>query len=121
MLEALLMGGPLLRECVGGLYVEEFAYLLTYIEIEINEICPPFLKKRTDIIGIILKEGREIVGTLKRIPMHMSPVAMVADTYVTHYLLSAMVSLHWHCEGLGGISSGYDAPVAVGLLIIGVA
>ena len=108
------MGGPLLRECVGGLYVEEFAYLLTYIEIEINEICPPFLKKRTDIIGIILKEGREIVGTLKRIPMHMSPV-------VTHYLLSAMVSLHWHCEGLGGISSGYDAPVAVGLFIIGVA
>ena len=71
------------------LYVDEFAHFGTYLSVEIVKEGPLLLKKRPDVVGIILKERRLAVGAHQRVPVYVAPVAVVAYAHILHEAL-------WH-------------------------
>ena len=86
------------------------------VEVEVEEEGVLFLKKGSQVVGIKLEEGRLAVGRHQRVPVQMSPVAMVRDTNVAHGAFRAVVSFNGHGERLRTVGRGNDTSVAVGLL-----
>lgn len=101
------------------LNIRQFANLLAYFLVEIDQkrIFP--FKERADVVCVILKKGTLAIGTLQSVPMHPSPLVVVADAQVFHEL--CIVVLHRDGKGLRTIGSGNHAAVAKGLLLVRVA
>ena len=59
--------------------IQEFAEFVGDGHIEVEQVLPPLLKERTDIIYIIIKERTVAIGTHQGIPVQVAPVAVVAD------------------------------------------
>lgn len=97
-------------------HVEQLAHGVHDVEVEVEEEGVPFLKKGSQIVGIKLEEGCLAVCRHQRVPVQMSPVAMVRDTNIAHGAFRAVVSFYGHGERLRSIGRGNDAAVAVGLL-----
>ena len=62
--------------------IDQIAHFLADGLVEVEEKLPFLFKERTDIILIIIKEGRLSIGTLQGVPMQMPPVAVIADADV---------------------------------------
>ena len=65
-----------------GLYVEQFAHLLTDGLVIVEQELPARLKKGTQVVLVILEEGRLTVGRLQGVPVQVAPLAVVADADV---------------------------------------
>ena len=99
-----------------GLDVQQVADATGDFKIEVEEVGPPLLEERTNIIGQELEERAFTVGRQQGIPMQMPPVAMVADANIFHLALGTLIALYGHGEGLQSVCRGNDTAVAVGLL-----
>ena len=106
----------LFRECYLWPHVEQLAHGVHDVEVEVEEKGVSFLEERSQIVGIKLEEGRLAVGRHQRVPVKVSPVAMVRDTNIAHGAFRAVVSFYGHGERLRTVGRGNDAAVAVGLL-----
>lgn len=106
----------LFRECYLWPHVEQLAHGVHDVEVEVEEEGVSFLEERSQIVGIKLEEGCLAVGRHQRIPVQMSPVAMVRDTNIAHGAFRAVVSFYGHGERLRTVGSCNDTSVAVGLL-----
>lgn len=106
----------LFRECYLWPHVEQLAHGVHDVEVEVEEKGVLFLEERSQVVGIKLEEGRLAVGRHQRVPVQMSPVAMVRDTNVAHGAFRAVVSFYGHGERLRTVGRGNDTSVAVGLL-----
>ena len=106
----------LFRECYLWPHVEQLAHGVHDVEVEVEEKGVSFLEKGSQVVGIKLEEGRLAIGRHQRVPVQMSPVAMVRDTNIAHGAFRAVVSFYGHGERLRTVSRGNDTSVAVGLL-----
>lgn len=106
----------LFRECYLWPHVEQLAHGVHDVEVEVEEEGVSFLEERSQVVGIKLEEGCLAVGRHQRVPVQMSPVAVVRDTNVAHGAFRAVVSFYGHGERLRTVGRGNDAAVAVGLL-----
>lgn len=59
--------------------IQEFAEFVGDGHIEVEQVLPPLLKERTDIIYIVIKERTVAIGAHQGIPMQVAPVAVVTD------------------------------------------
>jgi len=119
-------GGGRSVEC-GGVYhvgvdVDEFTDFLTDGFVEIDQKLVFLLEEGTDIIRIIFKKRTLAIGTLQRIPVHSSPLVVVADAYVSDQTFItyhfSFITFYWNREGLQTVGGGDDAAVAVGLFLV---
>ena len=62
--------------------VDEFANLLTDGFVEIEQKLVMLLEERMQVVSIVLKKRTLAIGTLQGIPMHASPLVVVADANV---------------------------------------
>ena len=76
------------------------------------------LIKRTEVIGIILKERALAVGRLDGIPMYVTPIAMVADADIAHQAFFASVAFGRDGKRERPLCCSYHTTVAIGLLYI---
>ena len=106
----------LFRECYLWPHVEQLAHGVHDVEVEVEEKGVMFLEERSQVVGIKLEEGCLAVGRHQRVPVQMSPVAMVRDTNIAHGAFRAVVSFYGHGERLRTVGRGNDTSVAVGLL-----
>ena len=106
----------LFRECYLWPHVEQLAHGVHDVEVEVEEKGVMFLEERSQVVGIKLEEGCLAVGRHQRVPVQMSPVAMVRDTNIAHGAFRAVVSFYGHGERLRTVGRGNDTAVAVGLL-----
>lgn len=106
----------LLRECYLWPHVEQLAHGVHDVEVEVEEKGVSFLEKGSQVVGIKLEEGCLAVGRHQRVPVQMSPVAVVRDTNITHGAFRAVVSFYGHGERLRTVGRSNDTSVAIGLL-----
>lgn len=106
----------LFRECYLWPHVEQLAHGVHDVKVEVEEKGVSFLEERSQIVGIKLEEGRLAVGRHQRVPVKVSPVAVVRDTNIAHGAFRAVVSFYGHGERLRTVGRCYDASVAIGLL-----
>lgn len=106
----------LFRECYLWPHVEQLAHGVHDVEVEVEKEGVSFLEERSQVVGIKLEEGCLAVGRHQRVPVQMSPVAMVRDTNIAHGAFRAVVSFYGHGERLRTVGRGNDTAVAVGLL-----
>lgn len=106
----------LFRECYLWPHIEQLAHGVHDVEVEVEEKGVPFLEERSQVVGIKLEEGRLSIGRHQRVPVQMSPVAVVRDTNIAHEAFRAIVSFYGHGERLRTVGRGNDAAVAIGLL-----
>ena len=59
--------------------IQEFAEFMGDGHIEVEQVLPPLLKERADIIYIIIKERTVAIGAHQSIPMQVAPVTVVTD------------------------------------------
>ena len=59
--------------------IQEFAEFMGDGHIEVEQVLPPLLKERADIIYIIIKERTVAIGAHQGIPVQVAPVAVVTD------------------------------------------
>ena len=97
-------------------HVEQLAHGVHDVEVEVEEEGVSFLEERSQVVGIKLEEGCLAVCRHQRVPVQMSPVAMVRDTNIAHGAFRAVVSFYGHGERLRTVGRCNDAAVAVGLL-----
>ena len=76
------------RPCDGLLDVKEGGDQRHEFFVEVCKELPLLLVEWGEVVGIILKERRLPITTLERHPMLVTPVAVVADTYVAHQRLT---------------------------------
>ena len=121
----------LFRECYLWPHVEQLAHGVHDVEVEVEEKGVMFLEERSQVVGIKLEERRLAVGRHQRVPVQMSPVAMVRDEN-RRYIRPRLDGCTADGGGAGGddgggvcdrnrerlrtIGCGYVAAVAVGLL-----
>ena len=65
-----------------GVDVDEFAHLLSDGLVEIDQKFVSLLEEGTDVVRIIVEERTLTIGTLQRVPVHPSPLVMVANAKV---------------------------------------
>lgn len=106
----------LFRECYLWPHVEQLAHGVHDVEVEVEEEGVMFLEERSQVVGIKLEEGSLAVGRHQRVPVQMSPVAMVRYTNIAHGAFRAVVSFYGHGERLRTVGRGNDTSVAIGLL-----
>ena len=79
--------------CQSDFYVHcayQLQHLAGYVEVVVEEILPSsFLKERANVVGVVVEEGRHAIGGREGLPVHMTPVAVVADNHLTHGTLAA--------------------------------
>ena len=106
----------LFRECYLWPHVEQLAHGVHDVEVEVEEEGVPFLEEGSQVVGIKLEERCLAIGRHQRVPVQMSPVAMVRDTNIAHGAFRAVVSFYGHGERLRTVGRCNDTSVAVGLL-----
>ena len=93
--------------------VDEFAHFYADGLVEIEQKRPSLLKERAQVIGIVFKERGVAVGRLQGLPVHVAPVAVVADECILHAM--TILERDWHGEGLHPLGGGNETAVAEGL------
>ena len=116
------LGAGVVRRGVAhrGLDVHQLADLLPDGLVEVDQILVLLLEEGTDVVGVVLEEGAFAVGALQGVPVDPPPLVVVADAQVAGLCLFGGV-LHRHGQRLRPVGGGDDSPVAVGLLLVGVA
>lgn len=78
----------LLGECHLGTDVQQLADFLTDRFVIVYQVLPSLFEERTDIVLVILKEGRLAIGCCQGVPVQMSPVAVVTDADILNQVRS---------------------------------
>ena len=73
------------------------------------------LEEGTEIVLIVVEEGRLVVSTHQCVPVLVAPVAMIADADITDKRTGAALYRYGKC--LRTIGGGYDATVAICLFL----
>ena len=95
MPEHLPVGGLYLREVLGkgvaheglrtaasGIYVEQAAQERLQCQVVVGQVLPLLLIEWSEVVSVILKEGRLPIAAHQRVPVLVAPVSVVADAYV---------------------------------------
>ena len=85
--------------------------------VEVGQKLPLLFIERSKVISIILKERTLPVAALQSIPMQMAPVAVIADTDVTHQGMRCRL-LNGDTKRKGTLGAVYHATVTEGLLAV---
>ena len=101
----------------GGIYICKRTDKAKQILVEVGQELPLLLIERRKVIGIVLKERTMPIAALQGIPMQMPPVAMIADTDITHQGMRRRL-LNGDTKRKGTLRAVYHATVTEGLLAV---
>lgn len=71
-----------LRTVASGIYVEQAAQERLQCQVVVGQVLPLLLIEWSEVVSVILKEGRLPVAAHQRVPVLVAPVSVVADAYV---------------------------------------
>ncbi len=100
--------------------VEELAALLYERLVEVDEVGPPLLVERAEVVLQIFEEWGVVVAGFQGIPMLALPLAVVADAHVFHgaFPVAEGAAVYGYGEVERSVGRVDGAAVAYGLLLV---